>query len=157
MYHLKEFQRFDMEAFLNKKKLVVVNIRENKDYNTHQHLGTIVECYIAEDETQYKQKDGEYTTNKFEKLALKVNKDVNVPLDAVVEPVNAVGKIYGDYGNKLSVKCDDIRVILSPTKKAQFMRGFHQNTSSLKLETPSTKTAVLGVSKIIIVTVERSV
>ena len=114
MYHLNEFLRFDIEGFLKGKKLIVVNIRENKDFTTKEHIGTTLDCVIAEDNTPYKQKAGEHITNKFEKLALKVGKDVNVPPNAIVEPVNAVGKIFGDYRNQLSVRCDDVRIIQSP-------------------------------------------
>lgn len=118
MRFLSQFQHFDIDGFLNKKKLVVIGFRENKDYETEKHLGTTLECLITEDETPYKQKEGQHITNQCEKLALKVNKDVDVPLNSVVKPINAVGCIYGDYRNQLSVRCDDVQVVSSPLRKA---------------------------------------
>lgn len=66
---------------------------------------------IYRDDTAYVQKEGESITNRFEKLSFKVNKDVEVPAEAIIEPVDAVATVYGDYRNQLSVKCADIKVL----------------------------------------------
>ena len=79
--------------------------------NTKAHLGTKVETVIAKDQTPYKQKEGETVTNLYEKLVFKIKKDVKVPVNSYIMPVNAVAVVYGDYRNNLSVTADDIRVI----------------------------------------------
>lgn len=50
-------------------------------------------------------------SNRFEKLTFKVSKDVEIPIEAIVEPLNATAAVYGDYRNQLSVKCSDIKVL----------------------------------------------
>lgn len=111
LHYLTQFLRFDCESFLKDKVLRVTGISENADYNTKEHLGTKVEVVIAKDGTPYHCKDGELKNNRYEKLTLKVNKDVNVNLDDMVKPVNPVATVYGQYRNQLSIKCDDIQVL----------------------------------------------
>lgn len=100
-----------MEAFLKGKLLQATGSREWKDFDSGKHNGTIVDVAIVVDNTEYKQKAGETVTNLFEKLSLKVAKDITVPVNAKVVPVNAVGAIYGQYRNQLSVRCDDVKII----------------------------------------------
>ena len=52
--------------------------------------------------------------NRFEKLNIKVSKIISVPENAVVIPVNAVGTIYGEFRNQLSIKAEDIRIVQPP-------------------------------------------
>lgn len=108
MKGLNQFMAFNWDAFSEGKTFVVVGVGEYQDYDTKTHLGTKVDCIIASDNTQYKFKDGEKFSNRFEKISFKVCKDVTVSLDTRVKPVNAVASIYGEYRNQLSVKCDDI-------------------------------------------------
>ena len=116
MKGLSQFLGFDWNSFEAGKIFIVTGISENKDYNTKAHLGSKVECVIATDNTQYKSKNGEKITNRFEKIVFKVTKDIDIPLDSRVKPVNAVATIYGDYRNQLSVKCDDIVVVQAKDK-----------------------------------------
>lgn len=110
MKHLNQF--FYTEAFFKEKELTVTGKREYHDFNTKQHLGTIVEVVISKDNTPYRQKDGEHVTNLLEQLSLKVNKDiVDVPVGAQAIPVNPICSVYGDYHNKLSVVCEDVKFI----------------------------------------------
>ena len=48
-----------------------------------------------------------------EKVTFKVMKDITVPMNAQIVPVNVKAKAYGDNGfvNKLSITCDDINVV----------------------------------------------
>ena len=70
-----------------------------------------------DDNSVYDFKDGKPFTNRFEKLIFHVRKDVNVPLEAHVMPKgNVIANVFGDYRNKLSVKCDDIVIIPTQTK-----------------------------------------
>jgi len=116
MKGLNQYMTFNWDAFAEGKTFVVISIGEYQDYDTKSHLGTKVECVIASDDTNYKNKNGETYSNIYEKITFKVNKDINVPLKARVKPINAVATIYGDYRNQLSVKCDDILTIPSKDK-----------------------------------------
>lgn len=116
MKGLNQFLGFDWGGFAAGKAFIVTSVSELLDYNTKAHLGTKVECVIGADNTPYKFKDGETFTNRYEKITFKVSKDVNIPIDARVMPVNAVATIYGEYRNQLSVKCDDIQIV-TPKEK----------------------------------------
>ena len=110
MKGLNQFQKFDWEGFSGGKTFVVTGVSEWSDYDTKAHLGTKVDCVIAIDKTAYTFKDGQRFTNRFEKISFKVNKDMNVPIDARVMPKGVTASIYGDYRNMLSVKCEDTAV-----------------------------------------------
>ncbi len=110
MKGLNQFLQFNWEAFAEGKIFTVTGIGEYQDYDTKKHLGTKVECVIASDKTPYSFKDGKEFTNRFEKITFKVLRDVDVPLEARVMPEGVVAKIYGEYRNQLSVKCEDIAV-----------------------------------------------
>ena len=116
MKKLSQFMRFDFEAFSKEKIYQVIGISEWRDYETQKHMGTKLEVVITRDNTQYKQKEGENVSNRFEKLTFKIRKDVHVPMNTGVMPINAVATVYGDYRNQLSVTADDIRVL--PVKQA---------------------------------------
>lgn len=116
MKGLNQFMSFDWDAFAEGKSFLVTGISEYQDFDTKSHLGTKVECVIASDKTQYKFKEGEVFSNRFEKISFKVAKDVNIPVESRIVPKNAVATIYGEYRNQLSVKCDDV-VIVTPKEK----------------------------------------
>lgn len=111
MKQLNQFNIFDWNAFADGKRFLVTSCRPWVDFETKETLGTQVEVVIYKDDTHYNQKDGEIVTNLFEKLSFKVSKDLDIPIKAFVEPVNVSAKIYGEYRNQLSVKCDDITVL----------------------------------------------
>lgn len=113
MYHLNQFLKFDSESFFKDKQLVVCGCSEWKDYTTKAHMGTRVDVMIAMDNTPYVQKPGEFKSNAYERLALKVSRDVHIPVNSVVVPVNVTATVYGQYRNQLSVKCTDIQVVQS--------------------------------------------
>jgi len=111
MKMLSQFLRFDFEAFSKGKVFKVIEQSEWVDFATRQHKGRKFKAVITKDDTQYKQKEGEYASNLYEKFNIKVPKDINVPMNAFIVPVNAVATVYGDYRNQLSVTADDIRVL----------------------------------------------
>ena len=117
MRGLNQFLIFDWEAFSRDKQFVVTGISEYQDFETKVHLGTKVECVIAFDRTPYSFKDGKEFTNRFEKITFKVSKDVDIPLESRVMPKNVVASIYGEFRNQLSVKCDDIAVVVPKEKQ----------------------------------------
>ena len=108
MKKLSQFSVFDFEAFSKGKLYLCTGQSEWKDYNTGEHLGTKVDVVIYRDDTAYVQKEGESVSNRFEKLTFK----------AIIEPVDAVATIYGDYRNLLSVKCADIKVLRTKSQNA---------------------------------------
>lgn len=113
------FSTFDWIGFAKDKKLMCTACDEYKDYNTNKHLGTLVEAAIIEDNTDYRDEDGNKLniSNRFEKLKFKVKKDIDVPLNAIINPINVTGKVTGEYRNNLSLKCDDIQVITQQPRK----------------------------------------
>lgn len=108
MKKLNVFISFNADGFLKDKRLIVLSCREWQDFNTKNHVGTIVEVVIAQDKTNYGE---EGITNLYEKLNIKVPKIITVPMNAEVRLVNAVGKVYGDYHNRLSLSAEDIEIV----------------------------------------------
>ena len=96
MKKLSQFLKFDFEEFSKGKVYQVNGISEWVDYTTKVHMGTKVEVGIIRDDTQYKQKEDENVSNRFEKLTFKILKDVKVPINSCVVPVNAVATVYGE-------------------------------------------------------------
>lgn len=120
MKHLNEFLHFDIDSFLKDKVLMTLSVKDWIDFDDgRKKLGIKVECVITKDSTPYRQKAGEQAveTNRFEKLTIKVPKDISVPADTYVVPVNAKATVYGEYRNMLSITADDIKV-LQPKKGA---------------------------------------
>lgn len=113
MNNLGQFTRFDAAAFLAGKKLQFVDKSNWLDHDTGALLGTRVDLVIIEDGTAYKPKaDGTPArSNRFEKLTVKVPGAVSLPEDAMVELVNPVGTVWGEYRNQLSLKADEVREI----------------------------------------------
>lgn len=115
--NLNQFNYFDFPKFAEGKRFRVTGCGEWKDFNTGAHLGTKVEVVITVDNTQYKLgRDGSAYTNVYEKLTFKVARDMTVPVNSYVEPVDAVATIYGERRNMLSIKTADIKVI-APVKE----------------------------------------
>lgn len=114
MKRLDFFSRFDWEAFADGKTFEVTAVTPWVDYNNPENvLGKVVEVVIIEDHTDYPaNKDGSTVSNRYEKLRVKAPQTaLAVSLGDIVEPVNAVATIYGDYRNQLSVRADDFLVI----------------------------------------------
>lgn len=120
MKHLSQFQTFDLARFLTGKVLTVTAVSPWVDFKSKATLGTKVETVITKDGTAYEAgKDGAVVTNLFEKVAIKLPKDIstiNIPIGAVVEVIGGVGSVYGDFRNQLSVKADDVKVVHAPAQ-----------------------------------------
>lgn len=115
---LGEFRSFDWGRFSEEKTFVTTGVRPWQEYangaSTGKRLGTSVEVVILHDRTQYKDRDGEQVSNRFEKLTFKVPEAVDVPLETQVVPVDVVATVYGDFQNQLSVKCSRIDIVKKP-------------------------------------------
>lgn len=116
MKYLNVFQTFDWVGFSKRKKFQFLSSTPWVDSETKKIRGMIAECVIISDETDYG--EGRDGSNRFEKIKFKVRKSVSIPADAMVEPVNATGKVWGDYHNNLSVTCDDLHVVDRGSKNA---------------------------------------
>lgn len=113
------YVRYDWQGFAKDKRFICTGCSEWKDHDTGKHFGSLVEATIIEDKTVYYDKDGNEVkvTNRFEKIYIKVKKDVNIPLDSIINPINVVAKPYGDFNSKISVTCDDIQIV--PTQQTR--------------------------------------
>lgn len=115
MKKLDAFTHFDWEAFSKGKTFEVTAVNPWADYNNPGSvLGTVIEVVIIEDHTAYPPtKDGKPVSNRYERLRIKVPQNsLAVSVGDIVEPVNAVAVVYGEYRNQLSVKANDIKLVL---------------------------------------------
>lgn len=120
MKYLNNFLLFDLLGFLMGKVLTVVGCIPWVDFSTGAVLGTKVEVAITRDDTEYPpSKDGSTSTNLYEKLSIKVPKELSIPIGATVEVVDGVGAVYGEYRNQLSIKAADVRVVAPPDPPAK--------------------------------------
>lgn len=108
---LSQFSYFDAEGFFEKLNLVTTGKSEWKDFESGEHKGTKIEVVVAGDKHKYKTVDGETVNNLYEKLSVKVAKDIDVPMNVQVRLINPYATIYGQYRNQLSITADDIEVI----------------------------------------------
>lgn len=113
MKKLNKFVRFDCQAFLAGKVIQNLNAKPWTDCETKEILGTVLEVVIVRDHTDYHlNSDEQQENNLYEKINVKVAKiDLQVPAGAGIEFVNPVGTIYGEFQNKLSIRCDDVRIL----------------------------------------------
>lgn len=108
---LSQFSYFDTKGFFEKLNLVTTGKSEWKDFESGEHRGTKVEVVIAGDKHKYNMTDGEIVNNLYEKLTIKIPKNIDVPMNSHVRLVNAHATIYGQFRNQLSVTADDIEII----------------------------------------------
>lgn len=108
---LSQFERFDAEGFFSNLSLGAVGQSEWKDFETGAHKGTKIEVVVIGDKHNYNTANGEQVSNIYEKLTVKVPKDIDVPMNSHVRLVNVYATVYGQYRNQLSITADDIEVI----------------------------------------------
>lgn len=115
MKRLKQFSRFDCEAFFKDKDVRVMAQEPWNDYEDGQVskiLGTKYKCIIATDNTKYEGKDIQPDLNAGEKIDVKVpqppkqfNKFSRIMF------VNPTASVYGSFQSELSVKAEDVEII----------------------------------------------
>ena len=111
---LNQFQKFDLDAFLKDKTIIVNGISQWKEFGSDKVAGTKIEVVIMKDGTKYVQKENAQQTNRFATFDIKVRKEIDVPINSqIISLVNPTAAIYGDYRNQLSVKCEDIKILQS--------------------------------------------
>jgi len=114
MKYLSQFQRFDWDRFAEGKVFLTTGQRPWLSRDTGATLGTVIEVVVHQDKTVYARKDGDTSTNQYEKIGFKVPKAVTIPAETQVRPVDAVATIWGDFRNNLSVKASDVEVVQRP-------------------------------------------
>lgn len=108
---LNQFSYFDAEVFFSKLGLIAVGKSVWKEYGSDIVKGTKVEVVIASDKHNYNSSNGEVVNNMYEKLTIKIPKEIDVPMNAKVRVINPEANIYGEYRNQLAVVADDIEVL----------------------------------------------
>lgn len=51
------------------------------------------------------------SNNLYEKIVVKVPKELNLPLNSTVKLIEPVANVYGDYRNQLSIVAEDLEVV----------------------------------------------
>ncbi len=111
---LREFNKFDCEAFFKDKDVRVMAHEPWNDYDDGKitkELGTKYKCVIATDKTKYKGDDVKPDLNAGEQI------DVKVPLPpkqfkkfSKITFINPTASVYGTFMSELSVKADDVDI-----------------------------------------------
>lgn len=115
MYNLNQFLDFRASDFFRDKKLEYLGKSNWTHHQTGALLGTRVDLVIIEDNTQYEARsdDKPIRSNRFEKIRVKIPGPVSeVSENALVELVNPVCRVWGDYNSQLSIVADDVREIV---------------------------------------------
>lgn len=109
MKKLSYFLYFLIEDFLKGKRLMVIGQSEWKDYDSGKLLGTKIETVIIEDKTDY----GTFgkALNLYEKMTIKVPKQLRVPVNAEINITNPEASVYGEYRNQLSVTAESVEIV----------------------------------------------
>lgn len=112
---LSEFRTFDWHRFAKDKVFVTTGQRPWQEYAngapTGKRLGTSVEVVILHDHTQYRSREGEQVSNRFEKLVFKVPDEVDIALNVEVVPIEVIATVYGEFQNQLSIKCSRVELV----------------------------------------------
>ena len=111
MKNLYQFLEFKAEEFFKDKRFKSLSCLSWEDNNTGLHLGTKVELVIIHDGTVYQSKTNKPVTNLYEKVIVKVPKDIDIPFGSEVKLVAVKALVYGEFKNQLSVTADDVVVV----------------------------------------------
>lgn len=111
MKYLRQFEKFDWHEFSKDKRFLLVGLSPLTDRQTNEVVGSRGEVVIIGDETDYDRKGNDKSSNLYEKLYVKVPKQIDMPMQVEVQLKNALAVVYGDYRNQLSVYAEDIIVV----------------------------------------------
>lgn len=113
MKGLNAFRKFNWDGFSKDKTFTVKGVGNWTDFETKAVLGTKIDVVITKDNTKYETKNGEQISNLYAELSFKVNKDMknSITIGSNVVPVNPIVVVYGQYNEKLSIKCEDIQTL----------------------------------------------
>lgn len=113
MKGLYGFDIFDWNGFSKDKTFTVKGVGDWVDYETKAVLGTKIDVIITKDNTKYLTNNGQQISNLYAELSFKVKKDMknSISIGANVVPINPVVVVYGQYREKLSIKCEDVQTL----------------------------------------------
>lgn len=115
MKKLREFQKFDTEAFFKDKNLIVKEVKDTLEYVDSKPsgniLGTTVVAAIVEDNTIYA--DDEKGLNFMETFNIKIlEKGIEIAQGTRIKPQNITkASVYGEYQNNLSIECGNVQIV----------------------------------------------
>lgn len=114
MKKLRNYNRFDCEAFFKDKDVRVMAHEAWNDYHEGQitkQLGTKYKCVIATDNTKYDGENVEPDLNAGNQIDVKVSQP---PKDykkfSRITFINATASVYGTFMSELSVKAEDVDI-----------------------------------------------
>lgn len=114
MKKLREFNKFDCEAFFKEKDVRVMAHEPWNEYDDGQitkQLGTKYKCVVATDKTEHKGKDVPPDLNAGEKIDVKVpQQPKKYKKFSRITFVNPTASVYGTFQSELSVKADDVEI-----------------------------------------------
>ena len=111
MKYLNQFLKFDWELFSKNKRFVSIGKRNWTNFETKEHLRILMDAIIYKDNTPYKQKEDEITSNAYEKVTFKVAKDINIPMNVEIQATNVDATVYGYFRERLSITAEDVTVV----------------------------------------------
>lgn len=110
---LKQFLAFDLDGFLRDKEITFITSKPYYNYVDGQAsdevAGMKLECVITKDNTVY---NNDEITNEYEKITIKVPRVDKITLKRGTRlKIEGVGKVWGDYGQNLTVEATNIMVL----------------------------------------------
>lgn len=115
MKKLREFNRFDCEAFFKDKDVRVIaheNWNEYEEGKATKKVGTKYKCIIVTDKTIYKGTDVVSDLNAGEQIDVKVAQEAkSYKKFSRIKFINATASVYGSFMSELSVKAEDVEII----------------------------------------------
>lgn len=114
MKKLRQFNKFDCEAFFKDKDVRVMASEQWNDYEDGKItkiLGTNYKCVIVTDNTEYG-KDVEPDLNAGEQVNVKVpHPQKDFKKFSRITFLNPTASVYGSFQSELSVKADDVEIV----------------------------------------------
>ncbi|TCT15283.1 hypothetical protein EDD68_1371 [Melghiribacillus thermohalophilus] len=116
MKKLREFNRFDCEAFFKDKDVRVMSHEDWLEYDADgknpKVVGTKYKTVIATDRTEYKGADVAPDLNAGEQVIVKVPKPPKeYKKFSKITFVNPTASVYGTFMSELSVKANDVDIV----------------------------------------------
>jgi len=114
MKRLRQFNKFDCEAFFKEKDVRVLAHEDWNEYDNGEitkRLGTKYKCVIATDSTIYGDENEANDLNAGEQVDVKVpHPEKEYKKFSKITLINASGSVYGTFQNELSVVAEDVKI-----------------------------------------------
>lgn len=104
MKKLRQYQEFNIDAFLDEKKVIIGSLKPAGENDVKNGYGFILKAMIISDPKNDEVNQGESLTIKLKKAPqLKVGETLTF---GDIHLKNAHATVYGDYSNQLSIKAE---------------------------------------------------